>query len=140
MESMCFQCPSFTDHPISSPTNDPLAAPGASDGRRTHVVRIMNDEHEAATLWCKHSNLTIVPCWKTVKSIFSRQLCTKSCKAAASLVSEPYVRPVRTTNDTVAVGHEVQGVAGHVGYRDTEQLFGFVYVPQPDILLRAGCK
>lgn len=47
---------------------------------------------------------------------------------------------VRTTNDAVAISHEVQGVAGHVGDRDAEQLFGFVYVPQPDILLRAGRK
>lgn len=46
----------------------------------------------------------------------------------------------RTTDDAVAIAHEVQGVAGHVGDRDAEQLFGFVYVPHPDILLRAGCK
>lgn len=60
--------------------------------------------------------------------------------AAASLVSEPYLPLIRTTDDALAISHEVQGIAGHVGYRDAQQLFGFVYVPQPDILLGAGCK
>lgn len=60
--------------------------------------------------------------------------------AAASLPSEPCLPLSRTTNDAVAISHEVQGIAGHVGYRDAEQLFGFVYVPQPDVLLRAGRK
>lgn len=60
--------------------------------------------------------------------------------AAGSAVSEFHLPLIRTTDDAVAVAHEVQGVAGQVGHRDAEQLFGFVYVPQPDILLRAGCK
>lgn len=60
--------------------------------------------------------------------------------AAASLRSESCPPLIRTTNDAVAISHEVQGIAGHVGDCDAEQLFGFVYVPQPDILLRAGCK
>lgn len=64
----------------------------------------------------------------------------KNNNAAASVGFEPYLPLIRTTDDAVAITHEVQGVAGHVGYRDAEQLFGFVYVPHPDILLRAGCK
>lgn len=64
----------------------------------------------------------------------------KISNAAASVGFEPYLPLRRTADDAVAIAHEVQGVAGHVGYRDAEQLFGFVYVPHPDILLRAGCK
>lgn len=47
---------------------------------------------------------------------------------------------IPTTDDAVSVSHEVQGVAGHVGHSDAQQLFGLVYVPQPDVLLRAGSK
>lgn len=140
MGLMCFQCSFLTNHPFSSSTNDPLAVPGASDGRHTHVVCTVNDEHETTALWCEHSNFTVVPCWKKVKSIFSSQLSAKNSNAAACLVSEPCLPLIRTTDDAVAISHEVQGIAGHVGYRDAEQLFGFVYVPQPDILLRAGRK
>lgn len=51
-----------------------------------------------------------------------------------------HVQLIRTTDDAVAITHEVQGTAGHVGHRDAEQLDGFVYVPQPDILIRARRK
>lgn len=47
---------------------------------------------------------------------------------------------IPTTDDAMSVSHEVHAVAGHVGYSDAQQLFGLVYVPQPDVLLRAGCK
>lgn len=47
---------------------------------------------------------------------------------------------IPTTDDAVSVNHEVQGVASDFGYSDAQQLCGFVYVPQPDLLLRAGCK
>lgn len=60
--------------------------------------------------------------------------------AAASLPSGSCPPLILTTDDAVAISHEVQGIARHVGDRDAEQLFGFVYVPQPDILLRAGRK
>lgn len=72
-----------------------------------------------------------------MKSILSSHLSTKKKKSnpAASLGSEPYSPLIHTADDAVAITHEVQGVAGHVGYRDAEQLFGFVYVPNPDILL-----
>lgn len=91
---MCFHWAYFTDHPFSSTANDPLAAPGASDGRHTHVVRIVNDEDEATALRCEHANLTIVPGWKRAKSIFSSHLFTHTQKkisnAAASLGFEPH--------------------------------------------------
>lgn len=141
---MCFRCSFFTDHAFSSSANDPLAVPGAGDGRHTHVVCAVNDEHETAALWREHSNLAVVPRWKKGTSIFSSQLSTKKmttqqqqrlCHRNPALPP-----PIRTTNDAVAISHEVQGIAGHVGDRDAEQLLGFVYVPQPDILLRAGRK
>lgn len=64
MELMCFQGSFFTDHPFSSSANDPLAVPGACDGRHTHVMCAVNDEHETTTLWCERSNLAVVPRWK----------------------------------------------------------------------------
>lgn len=57
------------DLSLSTPTDDPLAVPGASDGCHTHSVCIVNDEHEPTAFWRKHTNLTIIPCWKTEKSI-----------------------------------------------------------------------
>lgn len=47
---------------------------------------------------------------------------------------------IPTADDAVSISHEVQGIAGHVGHCDAQQLFGPVYVPHPDVLLRAGCK
>lgn len=51
-----------TDLPLSPTTNNPLAVPGAGDGCHTHSVRVVNDDHEPATLRRKHTNLTIIPC------------------------------------------------------------------------------
>lgn len=45
-----------------------------------------------------------------------------------------------TADEAVSVNHEVQGIAGHVWDRDAQELFGFVYVPQSDVIIRAGCK
>lgn len=77
MGLMCCHRAFFTHHPFSSSANDPLAVPGTSNGHHTHVVRIVNDKHEATTLWCEDSNLPVIPCWKRVKSILSSHLSTK---------------------------------------------------------------
>lgn len=47
---------------------------------------------------------------------------------------------IRTADDAVSIGHEVQGSAGHVGYSDAQQLFGPVHMPHPDVFFRARCK
>lgn len=47
---------------------------------------------------------------------------------------------IPTADDAMSVSHEVQGIAGHIGYSDAQQLFGLVYVPHTDILPRAGSK
>ena len=51
-----------------------------------------------------------------------------------------YLSLIPTADDALSVDHEFHGVAGHVGDGDADQLFGLVYVPHPDVLLRAGCK
>lgn len=53
------------DLPLSSSADDLLAVPGASDGRHTHFVCVVNDEHEPAAFWRKHPNFTVVPRYKT---------------------------------------------------------------------------
>ena len=45
---------------------------------------------------------------------------------------------VPTADDAPSVDHEVQGVAGHVGHGDTQQLLGGVRVPHSDVILGAG--
>lgn len=63
------------DLPLPSSADDPLAVPGASDGRHTHVVHVVNDEHQPAAFWRKHPNLTVVPGCKTAGGI---EACTHS--------------------------------------------------------------
>lgn len=50
-----------TDLPLSPSTDDPPAVPGASNGRHTHVVRVVNDEHGPTAFRRKHTDLTVVP-------------------------------------------------------------------------------
>lgn len=40
-----------------------------------------------------------------------------------------------TADDAVSVDHEVQGVAGHVGDGDPQQLLGGLGVPHSDVIL-----
>lgn len=64
------------DLPLSSSADDLLAVPGASDGRHTHFVCVVNDEHEPAAFWCKHPDFTVVPRYKTVEHI---EVCMDIC-------------------------------------------------------------
>lgn len=59
----------YADLPLPSSADDPLAVSGASDGRHTRFVRVVNDEHEPAAFWCKHPNLTVIPGCKTVEGL-----------------------------------------------------------------------
>lgn len=63
------QSVSHADLPLPSSADDPLAVPGASDGRHTRFVCVVNNEHEPPTFWCKHPNLTVVPRCKTAEDI-----------------------------------------------------------------------
>ena len=47
---------------------------------------------------------------------------------------------IPTTDNAMSISHDFKGIAGNVGYTDAQQLYGLIYVPQLDVLIRAGCK
>lgn len=50
-----------TDLPLSPSTDDPLAVRGAGNGRHSHVVCVVNDEHGLTAFRRKHTDLTVIP-------------------------------------------------------------------------------